>query len=361
MIAYENLALANKPFLDELSHKFQAMAVKGWYVLGDEVKSFEEEFASYTQVKYGIGVASGLDALMLALREFEFDRGDEIIVPSNTYIATILAIAQLDLVPVLVEPNIETYNIDPDLIEEKISSKTRAIMVVHLYGKVCQMDRILEISRKHNLKVIEDCAQAHGAEFKGKRAGSFGDYGAFSYYPTKNLGALGDAGLITTNDLNRAERLKMLRNYGSKIKYVNDVVGWNSRLDEIQAGFLRIKLKSLDKINEHKRKLAGIYFEGLKEDFVKPIRNDHFFDVFHIFNIRHPKRDQLKEFLLKNGIGTEIHYPIPPHKQLAMKGIIRESSYPISEEIHATTLSLPISFATTETDVHRVIEVINSF
>lgn len=361
MIAYENLALANKPFLDELNQKFQAMAAKGWYVLGDEVKSFEEEFASYTGVRYGVGVASGLDALMLALRELEFEHGDEVIVPSNTYIATILAIAQLGLVPVLVEPDIKTYNIDPALIEEKVTSKTKAIMVVHLYGKVCEMDKILAISHKYNLKVIEDCAQAHGAEFNSKRAGSFGDYGAFSFYPTKNLGALGDAGLITTNDPDNAERLRMLRNYGSKVKYVNEVVGWNSRLDEIQAGFLRIKLKSLDNINKHKRRLAEIYFEGLKDDFVKPLRDERYLDVFHIFNIRHPKRDQLKDFLFKNGIGTEIHYPIPPHKQLAMKGIIEERAYPVSEEIHATTLSLPISYATTESDVQKVIETINTF
>lgn len=360
MISYENLAKVNKPFLDEVNLKFAEFAAKGWYILGDEVKSFESEFSEYTGCEFGVGVASGLDALMLALRELEFSEGDEVIVPSNTYIATILAIAQLGLTPVLVEPDIATYNIDPKKIEAQISSRTRAIMVVHLYGKMCDMNAIMAISRKHKLAVIEDCAQSHGAALEGIKAGAFGDFGAFSFYPTKNLGAFGDAGLVTTRTEERSKRLKMLRNYGSSVKYVNEVVGWNSRLDEIQAAILRIKLRSLDKINAHKRELASIYFDKIKGDFILPVRQDSYFDVYHIFNIRHPERDRLKEYLSAKGIGSEIHYPIPPHKQLAMRGII-EGSFPISEEIHNTTLSLPISFANTPEEIEVVAKALNAF
>jgi len=360
MIEYENLGKVNQPFFEEYKKKFDETLSSGWYILGNNVAAFEREYAQFTAAKHCIGLANGLDALSLALRCFLFPAGSEVIVPSNTYIATILSIVQNGLKPILVEPDIHTYNIDPGRIEEKITSNTRAIMVVHLYGKCCDMDPILSIANKFDLHVIEDCAQSHGAKYKEKMSGTFGDFGAHSFYPTKNLGALGDAGAATTNNDFLAEKLKTLRNYGSKIKYKNEYVGYNSRLDEVQAGFLSIKLASLYKITQHKRYLANLYFKNLKDDFIKPVFDAEYFDVYHIFNIRHPKRDQLREYLLKHDIKTEIHYPIAPHKQKAMVDII-EGEYPISEEIHATTLSLPISFYHTPADIYQVIEVANSF
>jgi len=360
IIDYENLGRLNAPFFDEFEKSFKEMLHSGWYVLGKNVENFQNEFAQYNQSSYCIGVASGLDALILGLKVFDFPDGCEVIVPSNTYIATILAVIHCNLKPVLVEPDITTYNINPDLIEEKITSKTVAIMPVHLYGKVCAMDKITEIAKKHGLKIIEDCAQAHGAMFKNQKSGTFGDIGAFSFYPTKNLGALGDAGAVTTNDSEIAEIIKKLRNYGSGVKYYNEYVGLNSRLDEIQAGFLSIKLKKLDEINAHKRRLATIYTENLKNDFIKPVIEDDYYDVYHIYNIRHEKRDELRDYLLKNGIKTEIHYPVSPHRQKAVQGIL-EGEYPISDEIHNTTLSLPISYFHSENDIYRVIEVLNGY
>lgn len=361
MIEYENLAKLNKPFFEEYEKAFKETLESGWYILGNRVQAFEKEFAAYCETKHCIGLANGLDALILALKAFNFEKGAEVIVPSNTYIATILSIVQNGLTPVLVEPDITTYNIDSKKIEEKITSKTRAIMVVHLYGKMCEMDVVNTIAKKHNLKVIEDCAQAHGAKYKNKKAGNWGDFGAFSFYPTKNLGALADAGAMTTNDDQLAEAIKTLRNYGSKQKYYNEVVGYNSRLDEVQAAFLSVKLKALDKINEHKRKLADLYLKNLKSDFIKPVVHADYFDVYHIFNIRHTKRDSLKDFLLKNEIKTDIHYPVAPNKQKAMIGILDKQSTPIAEEIHQTTLSLPISYYHSEQDILKVIETMNKF
>lgn len=360
VIEYENLGKLNQPFFAAYKETFEKTLASGWYILGNNVITFEHEFANYTGSKHCIGLASGLDALSLSLRCFEYGRGSEVIVPSNTYIATILSIVQNGLTPVLVEPDINTYNIDPAKIEEKITSNTRAIMLVHLYGKCCDMDPIVDIAAKYQLGLIEDCAQAHGAKFKQQIAGTFGDFGAHSFYPTKNLGALGDAGAVTTENDLMAKKIKALRNYGSTVKYVNDYVGYNSRLDEIQAAFLSVKLASLNKINDHKRNLAKLYLENLKDDFIKPVVNDDYYDVYHIFNIRHPERDKLKEYLLANGIQSEIHYPIAPHKQKAMKGIIN-GEYPISEEIHATTLSLPISYFHTKENICQVIEILNSF
>ncbi|MBO9153267.1 DegT/DnrJ/EryC1/StrS family aminotransferase [Chitinophaga sp. GCM10012297] len=360
MIEYENLGKLNQPFFDEYRDKFEKILASGWYILGNAVAAFEKEYADYTASKHCIGVASGLDALSLSLRCLDLPADSEVIVPSNTYIATILSIVQNGFVPVLVEPDIRTYNIDPEKIEEKITPRTRAIMVVHLYGKCCGMDRISAIAQQHGLYVIEDCAQSQGAKFKGKLAGSFGHFGAHSFYPTKNLGALGDAGAITTDSAGFDERLRALRNYGSKVKYINDYVGVNSRLDEMQAGLLSVKLAHLDKINSHKRELASIYSASLKEDFIKPVVDEDYFDVYHIYNIRHPKRDDLRAYLLNKGIKTEIHYPVAPNKQKAMQGIL-EGSYPISEEIHATTLSLPISYYHSQDDVLQVIEALNSF
>ncbi len=360
MIEYENLFKANATFLKDFSDSFQHTLNGGWFILGKNVENFEKEFAAYIGNKYCIGVASGLDALIFSLKVFEFKEGSEVIVPSNTYIATILSILHCGLKPVLVEPDIRTYNINPSKIEKAITPNTKALMIVHLYGKCCEMDPIISICKKYNLKLIEDCAQSHGAKYKNRISGTFGDVNAFSFYPTKNLGALGDAGSVNTDDEKIATVVKSLRNYGSEKKYYNERVGYNSRLDEVQAGFLSVKLKRLDEINSHKRKLAEIYLKELKDDFIKPFVHPDFFDVWHIFNVRHSKRDELKEYLLKNGIKTEIHYPIPPHKQKAMQGII-EGEFPISEEIHKTTLSLPISFFHSENDIYKVVEVMNRF
>ena len=361
MIEYENLGKVNQSFFEEYKKDFADSLEKGWYILGDRVKRFEYEFASYIGTKHCIGVASGLDALLLSLKALNPERDSEIITPSNTYIATILSIVQAGLKPILVEPDIRSYNIDPSRIEEKITPKTKALMIVHLYGRSCDMDPIIELCRKYNLSLIEDCAQSHGARYKGGITGTFGEFGAFSFYPTKNLGALGDAGAVITNSDEFSTIIRRLRNYGSDIKYYNEIAGYNSRLDEVQAGFLSIKLKKLDEINSHKRKLANIYFNELKNDFIKPLKDDDHFDVYHIFNIRHEKRDKLKEYLLKNEIKTDIHYPVPPHKQRAMQGVITDNNFPISEGIHKTTLSLPISYFHSEEDIQKVISVMNRF
>jgi dTDP-4-amino-4,6-dideoxygalactose transaminase len=362
MIDYENLKLLNQEFQEDYKASFSKTLESGWFILGKNVESFEKEFAIYLKTNHCLGVASGLDALLLALKAYSFKPGSEVIVPSNTYIATILAILQAGLKPVLVEPNLGTYNIDPTLIEEKITKNTVAIMVVHLYGKSCEMDKIVSLCHKYQLRLVEDCAQSHGATFKGQMTGTFGDMGAFSFYPTKNLGALGDAGAIVIKSLEDYEVVRRLRNYGSDKKYYNELIGYNSRLDEVQAGFLSVKLKKLDKINGHKRELAQIYHQHLKADFIKPQVHPDYFDVFHIYNIRHEKRDALKEYLLKNGIKTEIHYPVPPHQQKAMSGVLSgNETYPISTKIHETTLSLPISYFHQKDDLLKVVEVMNKF
>jgi dTDP-4-amino-4,6-dideoxygalactose transaminase len=360
MIEYESLKNSNQSFFDEFRTSFNQTLESGWYILGNNVKQFEQEFAEFCHIEHSVGVASGLDALTISLHSFDFPADAEILVPSNTYIATILSILQNHLKPVLVEPDIRTYNIDTQKIESAITPKTKAIMVVHLYGKSCDMDPILELAKKYDLKVIEDCAQSHGATYKGKMTGTFGDFGAFSFYPTKNLGALGDAGAITTNHSESADKVRSLRNYGSTIKYYNEYAGYNSRLDEIQAGFLSVKLKQLGKITEHKRNLARLYLSGLKEDFILPVVDKDYRDVYHVFNVRHPQRDELKDYLLRNGVKTEIHYPVPPHQQKAMTGIL-SGSYPVSEEIHRTTLSLPISYGHSASEIEEVITIMNKF
>lgn len=360
-ISYENLRLLNQPFHEEYLEALDKVLKSGWFILGKEVEQFEKEFADYCETPYCAGVANGLDALALALRAYDFPKGKEVIVPSNTYIATILAIINEGYKPVLVEPDIHTYNIDPARIEEKINKNTVAIMVVHLYGKSCDMGPILDIVNKHDLKLIEDCAQSHGAKYKNQITGSFGHFGAFSFYPTKNLGSLGDGGAVTCKTEKDYIDIKRLRNYGSKVKYYNEVVGLNSRLDEVQAAFLRIKLRRLDEINAHKRTLADVYFQNLTNEVIKPVQDKDCYDVYHIYNIRSTRRDELKKYLAENGVMTEIHYPVPPHQQEAMKGIIDKGDYSLSEEIHKTTLSLPISYFHTPDDVERVCEAINSF
>jgi dTDP-4-amino-4,6-dideoxygalactose transaminase len=362
MIEYENLGKLNAPFVEKYKEKFSAILNKGWFILGEELSQFEAEFAKYCGAKYCVGLANGLDALTLSLKACDFPKRSEIMVPSNTYIATILAIVNADCVPILVEPDIRTYNIDENLIEQKINSNTKAIMPVHLYGRLCNMIPIMEIARKYNLKIIEDAAQAHGAALNGKKAGSWGDITAFSFYPTKNLGSLGDAGAITTDNAEYADKIRTLRNYGSKKKYHNELTGVNSRLDEIQAGFLRIKLENLDKINAHKNILAKIYNEELPDSkFIKPLTDKNYFHAYHIYNIRHAERDRLKAYLEGKGIKTDIHYPIPPNKQKAMEGILSEQDAPIAEEIHNTTLSLPISFCHSESDIAYICKTLKDF
>lgn len=362
MIPYENLKRLNNSFESKFRQKFNSVLDNGSYILGAELEAFEQAYAAWHSVNYCVGVSNGLDALILSLKACNFPEGSEVIVPSNTYIASILAILACNITPVLVEPDIATYNIDADKIEEAITPNTRAIMAVHLYGKCCQMDKINAIKTKYNLILIEDCAQAHGATFKGKLAGTFGEFGAFSFYPTKNLGALGDAGAVICNNAAHKSTLQQLRNYGSERKYYNDIIGYNNRLDEMQAAFLSIKLEYLNDMNAHRNKLAQLYFDNLKADFILPVQDDDFYDVYHIFNIRHKKRDELQQYLTNNGIGTVIHYPVPPHKQKALSGVKGlKSAYPIAEGIHNTTLSIPCSFTHTEDEVMQVIKALNNF
>ena len=361
MIPYENLRMSNNSFENEYHAGFMEVLQSGWYVLGQKVEQFEQAFASYCQVKHCIGVANGLDALILAIKALNLPAGSEIIVPSNTYVATILAIVHSGFKPVLAEPSIHTYNICAETIEPVISSSTRAILVVHLYGKCCPMDGIQKLAKAHNLFIIEDCAQSHGARFKDRVAGSFGDAAGFSFYPTKNLGALGDGGAITTSNDQLATSFRKLRNYGSNKKYYNEVCGYNSRLDELQAAFLLIKLNHLDRLTQHKRNLASLYLCNLKKDFILPAVHPDHFDVYHIFNVRHDKRDSLRNWLLKNEIGSEIHYPVAPYHQQALKHMFEGLHFPVADEIHHTTLSLPCSYCHSEEDVYRVIEVMNAF
>ena len=360
MIEYENLGLSNREFVESYREAFNSVVSKGWYVLGGEVAAFEKEFATFIGSRFCIGVANGLDALTLSIKALDLPARSEILVASNTYIATILAVLNAGHVPVLVEPDLRTYNIDPRRLQEATSPKTKGICVTHLYGKACHMDIICEFAQNHGMSVIEDCAQSHGALFKRAATGTFGTLGCFSFYPTKNLGALGDAGAVTTDDEALADRLRHLRNYGSLKKYVNTYIGSNSRLDELQAAFLRVKLKHLDKITAHKRRLAEIYFEKLPDELILPLREQDAYDVFHIFAIRCQRRDEMRDFLLSAGIKTEIHYPIAPHRQEAMRGILC-GEYPIADEIHRTELSLPISYATTEDDVAQVCRVVQRF
>jgi dTDP-4-amino-4,6-dideoxygalactose transaminase len=362
MIPYENLKRLNTPFEAKFREKFETVISNGHYILGPELEKFEKEYAAWHNINYCVGISNGLDALILALKAFNLPEGSEVIVPSNTYIASILAILGCQLVPVLVEPSIATYNIDPDKIEEAITPKTKAIMVVHLYGKCCQMDKIMAIKEKHNLFLVEDCAQAHGATFKGQLSGTFGEIGAFSFYPTKNLGALGDAGAVICNDEGYKNTIAQLRNYGSERKYYNDIIGYNNRLDDMQAAFLSVKLLHLKEMNAHRNKMAQLYFDNLNDKFILPVQDADYYDVYHIFNIRHPRRDELQAYLTDKGIGTVIHYPVPPHKQKALAGIQGiKSAYPIAEEIHNTTLSIPCSFCHTEEEIMQVIEALNNF
>lgn len=366
MIHFLNLKKLNQPFETAFQKKIKQFLEGGWYILGNEVKQFETDFATYCGTKKCIGVGNGLDALVLIFKAYihlgKLQKGDEVIVPANTYIASILAVLQADLVPVLVEPRLETYNINPDEIEAKISSKTKAILPVHLYGQLCEMKAINEIAKKHNLFVIEDAAQAHGSQFsKNEKAGNLSHAGAFSFYPGKNLGALGDAGAITTNDDALAAVLFSMRNYGSKVKYENEIIGFNSRLDELQAAFLNIKLKQLDSENEFRRSMAKRYLSEIKnEKILMPnwdLSQNH---VFHLFVIRTSNRTDLQNYLKENGIETMIHYPIPPHKQKALANW-NQLSFPITEKIHDEVLSIPLNSGLKASEIQHIITTLNNY
>ena len=361
------------PFLDlragyeelrkELDVAYRRVMESGWYILGEEVVSFEQAFAAYVGVRNCIGVGNGLDALHLILRAYDIGPGDEVIVPSNTYIATWLAVSYTGATPVSVEPVERTYNIDPDRIEASISPRTKAIIAVHLYGQTADMVLVNAIARQHGLKVIEDAAQAHGARYKGRRAGALGDAAGWSFYPSKNLGALGDAGAVTTDDPDLAERVRMLRNYGSKVKYYNEVKGFNSRLDPLQAAFLSVKLKHLDKWNVRRAHLASIYLEELEGlPLVLPSVPAGLEPVWHLFVVRTQQRDDLQAYLNAHGIGTMIHYPVPPHLQQAYREMgLKEGAFPISEAIHREVLSLPMGPHLSVNEQARVIEEIRCF
>lgn len=342
------------PFLDlraaylELKPEIDAAVARvldsGWYILGEEVDAFESEWATYCEAKHAVGLANGLDALHLALKALGVGPGDEVIVPSNTYIATWLAVSQCGATPVPVEPDARTYNIDPSLIEAAITSKTKVILPVHLYGQPVDLDPILAIARKHGLRVLEDAAQAHGARYKGQRIGAHGDVVAWSFYPGKNLGALGDGGAVTTNDPDIADRIRVLRNYGSRVKYVNEVKGYNSRLDPIQAAVLRVKICYLDEWNGRRKAIAQQYATALVQSvLVLPYVPDWAEPAWHLYVVRHPNRDQLQKHLADTGIGTVIHYPIPPHKQIAYRsaGWFQEA-FPLTTKFAGEVLSLPI-------------------
>ena len=360
MIEYESLANSNAKFMAELEAAASRVIRSGRYVLGQEVAAFEQEFAHFVGAKHCIGVANGLDALILSLEALDLPKGTDVLVASNTYIATILAIVRAGHKPVLVEPELATFNMDAARLASAITSNTRAICVTHLFGKTCRMDAIGAFAAEHGLKVIEDCAQSHGARLGAQMTGTFGDAGCFSFYPTKNLGAVGDAGAVVTNDDDLADRLRHLRNYGSKQKYVNRYVGGNSRLDELQAALLRVKLPHLEAMTLHKRTLAEAYFDGLPQWLTLPRRRVDEYDVFHIFGIRHPQRDALRQYLLEQGVKTEVHYPIPPYRQQAMQGIIL-GDFPGADELHNTELSLPISVGHSVSDIQQVIEIIRQF
>lgn len=358
-IPFLDLKRINQRYENSINEILQRTVASGWFVMGNEVVKFENAFAQYCGVKHCIGVANGLDALVLLLKASNFPKNAEIIVPSNTYIASILAISMAGFKPILVEPDLETYLLDPKKIEEKITVKTKAILVVHLYGKCCEMSEILSIAQKYNLKIFEDAAQSHGAIYENKKAGNLSDGAGFSFYPTKNLGAMGDAGAVTTNDDNLAERIRSLRNYGSGKKYVFDFQGMNSRLDEMQAAILNVKLSSLESENLFRQKTAKRFLSEINNPkIILPSSKTALQDAWHLFVVRTSEREKFRKYLSDNGIGTDVHYPIPPHKQLAYKEW-NKLSYPISEKIHEEILSIPLNISLSDDEVSYIIEKIN--
>lgn len=368
MIDFLDLKEVNANYKNELKDAFSRVLDSGWYIAGNELSDFEKQFSVYCGTKHAIGVANGLDALILTLRAWKelgkLKDGDEVIVQANTYIASVLAITENNLIPVLVEPNSETYNLSAESILAAITSRTKAILPVHLYGQISPMDEIIEIAKAHKLLILEDCAQSHGALLNGKKAGAWGDAAGFSFYPGKNLGALGDAGAITTNDDELADALKALRNYGSHKKYENLYQGVNSRLDELQAALLAVKLKYLDETNRRRQEIAKAYCSGIINELISlPYLPEHTSEhVWHLFVIQCDNRDKLQKFLSEKGIQTLIHYPTPPHLQHAYLelGLI-EGSLPITESIHKKVLSLPMGPTLSDTEVQEVITALNEY
>lgn len=371
-IKFLDLQKINAQYADELKQVMANVIDSGWYLKGEKTATFECNLAQYVQCKHVVGVANGLDALRLIFKAYinmnVMAVGDEVIVPANTYIASVLAVTDNDLKPILVEPTIDSFNLDIDKIEQAITEKTKAILVVHLYGQVCWNEKLVSLAQKYNLKIIEDNAQAIGAEWKGIKTGNLGDAAGFSFYPTKNLGAMGDAGAVTTNDDVLAEQVRVLGNYGSKTKYVTEYQGLNSRLDELQAAVLDLKLKYLDAENAHRRTVAERYLTEIQNPTIslpKLASDEHSVlknkeHVWHLFVIRCKKRDDLQHYLTANGIETLIHYPIPPNKQLAYISM-NHLDYPITNTIHEEVLSLPISSVMTNEEITRVIEIVNTF
>jgi dTDP-4-amino-4,6-dideoxygalactose transaminase len=358
-IPFLNFEPMHKLIRSEIMQSFQDVYDANWFVMGKKLEAFEKEYAAFNDTKFSIGVSNGLDALHLALKALNVTKGDEVIVPSNTYIATALAASYVGATPVFVEPDPNTYNINPANIEAAITSKTKVIMPVHLYGQACDMDAIMAIAKKHNLFVVEDNAQAHGATFNDKITGSFGNANGTSFYPGKNLGALGDAGAVTTNDETIAKKIAMLRNYGSEKKYHNEEIGFNMRLDEVQAGFLSVKLKHLNEWTKQRKEIAKQYNEALKNvsDLVLPSVHANATHVYHLYVIKTKNRDGLQKHLSENGIGTLIHYPIPPHLQKAYQSLgLKKGSFPIAEELADNCLSLPIWPGMTLDQVNTVAE-----
>lgn len=362
------------PFLDmkspyeelrgELDAAYRRVMESGWYILGEETERFEREFARYCGAKHCVGLGNGLEALHLILRAYDIGEGDEVIVPANTYIASWLAVTYAGAKPVPVEPIEATYNLDPSRVEEAITPRTRAIMAVHLYGQPADMDSLREAATRRGLRLIEDAAQAHGARVNGRRAGSLSDAAGWSFYPGKNLGAMGDAGGVTTDDDSLADRVRVLRNYGSRVKYHNEVKGFNSRLDPLHAAFMRVKLDYLEEWNARRKTLAGRYLEALADvpDLILPRAPQWADPSWHLFVIRHPERDALQKHLTENGIGTLIHYPIPPHLSDAYREMgYKQGDFPITEAIHRTVLSLPMGPHLRADQLDRVVEVIRSF
>ena len=351
----------HEPIADELLGAYKEVFSNQWYIQGKKLKEFEADFANYCGAKYCVGVGNGLDALRLILKAYGIGEGDEVIIPSNTFIATALAVSYTGATPVFVEPKFSTLVIDPDKIEEKITERTRAIMVVHLYGRVVDMDAVWAIAKKHGLKVIEDSAQAHGVEYKGKRAGNLGDASGFSFYPGKNLGALGDAGAVTTSDEELAKRVAALGNYGSVKKYQHDFLGENSRLDELQAAFLDVKLKHLDAWTAERKRIAKIYYEKINNPkIILPEYTEN--NVYHVFPVFCEERDKLQAFLDEKGVHTLIHYPIPMHLQGAYKSLgFKKGDFPIAERISSEELSIPLYPGLTDDQIQYIIDCINAF
>ena len=363
-IPFLNFQPMHAQIRDEMQHAFQRVYDSHWYIQGHELTQFETEYAQLSRTQFAVGVSNGLDALVLSLRALNIGVGDEVIVPSNTYIATALAVSHVGATPVFVEPRMETYNINPELITQAITKKTKAIMPVHLYGQACEMDAIMEIAKANNLYVVEDNAQAHLSSFNGQLTGSFGNVNGTSFYPGKNLGALGDAGAVTTNNESLASRIKTLRNYGSAVKYYNEEIGYNNRLDELQAAFLRVKLSCLNDWTNQRKEIAKWYNEALqnRNDLILPYVHEKADHVYHLYVVRTSNREKLQQELSDKGVQTMIHYPVPPHLQKAYKHLgYKKGDFPIAEEIARTCLSLPVWPGLQENQVFQILNTFLSF